>query len=108
MSGKSCFLKAVGIIVFLAHLGSFVPAEAAVVGLTDRLFSRTAGTRAAAPLQSSFMSDLSQIAAMLHGASHRCACAGSMSGSSPVGPDKHATQAPAVLTMPAAAAGSCQ
>lgn len=74
MSGKSCFLKAVGIIVFLAHLGSFVPAEAAVVGLTDRLFSRTAGTRAAAPLQSSFMSDLSQIAAMLHGASHRCAC----------------------------------
>ena len=75
MSGKSCFLKAMGIIVFLAHLGSFVPAEAAVVGLTDRLFSRMAAHRTAAPLQSSFMSDLSQMAAMLHSATHRHACA---------------------------------
>ena len=82
MSGKSCFLKAVGIIVFLAHVGSFVPAEAAVVGLTDRLFTRMASLQARAPLQSSFMSELSQIAAMLHCASQRqapLACPGRMS-----------------------------
>ena len=71
MSGKSCFLKAVGIIVFLAHVGSFVPAEAAVVGLTDRMFTRMASLQARAPLQSSFMAELSQVAAMLHCASQR-------------------------------------
>ena len=71
MSGKSCFLKAVGIIVFLAHVGSYVPAEAATVGLTDRLFTRMSSLQARAPLQSSFMSELSQIAAMLHCATQR-------------------------------------
>lgn len=41
-SGKSCYAKAVGLIVFLAHVGSFVPAARATVGITDRIFTRVA------------------------------------------------------------------
>ena len=35
-SGKSVYLKQVGLIVYLAHVGSFVPAQSAVIPLTDR------------------------------------------------------------------------
>ncbi len=38
--GKSCYAKQVALIVFLAHVGSFVPARAARIGLTDRIFTR--------------------------------------------------------------------
>jgi len=36
-SGKSVYLKMVGILVFLAHIGSFIPCTKAIIGLTDRL-----------------------------------------------------------------------
>jgi DNA mismatch repair protein MSH5 len=52
-------------ISFLAHVGSFVPAASARVGLTDRIFTRVASREAAALPQSAFMIDLSQVAAML-------------------------------------------
>jgi DNA mismatch repair protein MSH5 len=39
-SGKSIYLKQVGIIVFMAHIGSFVPAEDAVIGITDKILTR--------------------------------------------------------------------
>lgn len=39
-SGKSVYMKQVAIIVFMAHIGSFVPAERAVIGLTDKIFTR--------------------------------------------------------------------
>ncbi|GAB5369893.1 hypothetical protein AAMO2058_001445900 [Amorphochlora amoebiformis] len=39
-SGKSIYLKQVGIIVFMAHIGSFVPATSAVVGYVDKIFTR--------------------------------------------------------------------
>lgn len=39
-SGKSVFLKMVAIIVYMAHIGCFVPAETAVIGLTDRILTR--------------------------------------------------------------------
>ncbi len=61
-SGKSVYLKQVALIVFLAHVGSFVPADAATVGITDRIFTRIASSDsiAAAVAQSSFMSDTHQ------------------------------------------------
>ena len=40
MSGKSVYIKSIAIIAFLAHVGSFVPAESAVVGVVDRIFTR--------------------------------------------------------------------
>ncbi|KAJ3316158.1 MutS protein msh5, partial [Blyttiomyces sp. JEL0837] len=39
-SGKSVYLKQIGLIVFLAHVGSFVPAQEAIIGLTDRILTR--------------------------------------------------------------------
>lgn len=36
----SVYLKQVGLIVFLAHIGSFVPADKATIGFTDQIFSR--------------------------------------------------------------------
>lgn len=52
-SGKSCFLKQAGLIAYMAHLGSFVPAESALVGDFDRIFSRI-GTNEAATTDSTF------------------------------------------------------
>lgn len=70
-SGKSVYAKQVAIIVFLAHVGSFVPAEAAEVGLTDRIFTRVGTKECGAVPQSAFMIDLSQVAAMLRLATPR-------------------------------------
>ncbi len=39
-SGKSVYLKQVGLLVVLAHIGAFLPCECAVIGLTDRIFTR--------------------------------------------------------------------
>lgn len=41
-SGKSVYLKQVAIIVFMAHIGSFVPAESATIGITDKILTRVA------------------------------------------------------------------
>ncbi|KAG0569294.1 hypothetical protein M758_6G076000 [Ceratodon purpureus] len=73
-SGKSIYLKQVALVVFLAHIGSFVPAEAAVIGLTDRIFSRVSSKETMAVQQSAFMIDLHQIAFMLRHATPRSLC----------------------------------
>lgn len=39
-SGKSIYLKQVALIVYMAHIGSFIPAESAVIGLTDKILTR--------------------------------------------------------------------
>lgn len=72
-SGKSCYIKQVGIIVLLAHIGSFVPAEEAIVGVTDRIFTRIISVDAHAIPQSTFMTDLCQVSAMLRNATSQCA-----------------------------------
>lgn len=58
--GKSCYIKSVALIAYLAHLGSFVPATKAVVGLVDRIFTRLVSHENARLQQSTFMVDLSQ------------------------------------------------
>src|SRR5690606_27934833 len=40
MAGKSTYIRQNALLVLLAHAGSFIPAERAVIGLTDRLFTR--------------------------------------------------------------------
>ncbi|OAD77986.1 hypothetical protein PHYBLDRAFT_68514 [Phycomyces blakesleeanus NRRL 1555(-)] len=64
-SGKSVYLKQVALITFMAHIGSFVPASHATIGLTDRIFTRiqTSETISQARLQvqSAFSYDLQQL-----------------------------------------------
>ncbi|MED6216164.1 MutS protein msh5 [Stylosanthes scabra] len=72
-SGKSIYIKQVALIVFLSHIGSFVPADAATVGLTDRIFCAT-GSRLMTAEQSTFMIDLHQIGMMLRHATSRSLC----------------------------------
>lgn len=73
-SGKSVYLKQVGIIVYLAHLGAFVPADHAVIGLTDKILTRIASLESVSTPQSAFMMDLTQMAKMLRSRTTRSLC----------------------------------
>lgn len=70
-SGKSVYLKQVALIVFLAHIGSFVPAEAACIGLTDRLLTRIATRESVSRNESAFAIDLKQAAFSINFATRR-------------------------------------
>jgi DNA mismatch repair protein MSH5 len=70
-SGKSVYLKQVAIIVYMAHIGSFVPAENAMVGITDKILSRVATRESVSRIQSAFMIDLQQISLALNLATRR-------------------------------------
>ncbi|XP_011012093.1 PREDICTED: DNA mismatch repair protein MSH5 isoform X2 [Populus euphratica] len=72
-SGKSIYIKQVALIVFLSHIGSFVPADAATVGLTDRIFCAT-GSKLMTAEQSTFMIDLHQVGLMLRQTTSRSLC----------------------------------
>jgi DNA mismatch repair protein MutS len=71
MAGKSTVLRQVGLTVILAQLGAFVPARRAVVGVVDRLFTRVGASDNLARGQSTFMMEMSETSAILHGASAR-------------------------------------
>ena len=66
MSGKSTFLRQNALIVVLAHLGSFVPAEFAEIGIVDQLFSRVGASDNLASGQSTFMVEMSETANILN------------------------------------------
>jgi len=70
-SGKSVYLKQVAIIVYMAHIGCFVPAEAAKIGLTDKILTRIATRESVSRIQSAFMIDLQQISIALSLATRR-------------------------------------
>jgi DNA mismatch repair protein MutS len=71
MSGKSTVMRQVALCALLAQIGSFVPAERAVVGLCDRIFTRVGAADDLARGQSTFMVEMSETAAILHGATAR-------------------------------------
>ncbi|KAG1440741.1 hypothetical protein G6F56_011793 [Rhizopus delemar] len=60
-SGKSVYLKQVALVTFMAHIGSFVPASSATVGITDKLFTRTQTLETISKPQSAFAYDLQQL-----------------------------------------------
>jgi DNA mismatch repair protein MutS len=71
MAGKSTILRQVGLLVLLAQVGSFVPARSARVGLVDRIFTRVGASDNLARGQSTFMVEMNETAAILHGATPR-------------------------------------
>lgn len=70
-SGKSVYLKQVALIVYMAHVGCFVPADFATVGLTDKILTRITTRETVSRLQSAFMIDLQQVALAMTLATHR-------------------------------------
>ncbi|UPX10844.1 uncharacterized protein EKO05_0001482 [Ascochyta rabiei] len=70
-SGKSVYLKQVALIIFMAHVGCFVPAERARIGLTDKILSRVTTRETVSRAQSAFMIDLQQISLALNLATRR-------------------------------------
>ncbi|KAK7418315.1 hypothetical protein QQZ08_011302 [Neonectria magnoliae] len=61
-SGKSVYLKQVAIIVYLAHLGSFVPANQATIGLTDKILTCMSTKESMSGAETAFARDLKQAA----------------------------------------------
>ena len=78
-SGKTAVIQTVGVIVFLAHVGSYVPAASARIGLTDRVFTSIVGfkddpERKAKVPESGFSYALHAVSRMIHNATNRSLC----------------------------------
>jgi DNA mismatch repair protein MutS len=71
MAGKSTVLRQVGLIQLLAQVGAFVPADRARVPVADRIFTRVGASDNLARGQSTFMVEMHETAAILHGATER-------------------------------------
>ena len=68
MAGKSTYLRQVGLIVLMAHAGSFVPARAASIPLTDRIFTRVGASDRIARGQSTFLVEMEETAVIVRSA----------------------------------------
>ncbi|MCX7822519.1 MAG: DNA mismatch repair protein MutS [Syntrophobacterales bacterium] len=66
MAGKSTILRQTALIVLLAHIGSFVPAKAAYIGLVDRIFTRIGTSDDLARGRSTFLVEMQEVASILH------------------------------------------
>jgi DNA mismatch repair protein MutS len=71
MGGKSTYMRQAAIITILAHIGSFVPAERAVLGPIDRIFTRIGAADDLAGGRSTFMVEMTEAANILHNATAR-------------------------------------
>ncbi len=71
MSGKSTFLRQVALIVLMAQMGSFIPAEKAKIGLVDRIFTRIGAQDEIHAGQSTFMVEMIEAANILNNATTR-------------------------------------
>lgn len=71
MAGKSTYIRQTALLVLLSHIGSFVPARSATIGITDRLFARVGASDELSRGQSTFMVEMSETARILNTASSR-------------------------------------
>ncbi|MCW3122408.1 MAG: mismatch repair protein MutS [Flavipsychrobacter sp.] len=71
MSGKSALLRQTAIITLMAHMGSFVPASAATIGLTDKIFTRVGASDNLSGGESTFMVEMNETASIINNISER-------------------------------------
>jgi len=71
MSGKSALLRQTAIIVLMAHMGSYVPAQKAVIGLTDKIFTRVGASDNLGGGESTFMVEMNETASIINNLSAR-------------------------------------
>ncbi len=71
MSGKSSYLRQVGLIVLLAQIGSFVPAASAHIGLVDRIYTRVGASDNIASGESTFLVEMHEAANIVNTATER-------------------------------------
>jgi DNA mismatch repair protein MutS len=71
MAGKSVYLRQIGLIVLLAQIGSFVPAESAVIGLVDRIYTRVGASDNISAGESTFLVEMQEAANILNNASSK-------------------------------------
>lgn len=72
MSGKSALLRQTGLITLMAHMGSFVPADDALVPLTDKIFTRVGASDNLNAGESTFMVEMNESASIINNISSRC------------------------------------
>jgi DNA mismatch repair protein MutS len=71
MAGKSTILRQIGLLVLMAQMGGFVPADRATIGVCDRLFTRVGASDNLVRGQSTFMVEMSETSAILHTATEK-------------------------------------
>ncbi|ROV59686.1 DNA mismatch repair protein MutS [Vibrio ponticus] len=71
MGGKSTYMRQTALIALMAHIGSYVPAEAAHIGSIDRIFTRIGASDDLASGRSTFMVEMTETANILHNATER-------------------------------------
>ncbi len=71
MSGKSALLRQTALITLMAHMGSFVPADAATIGLTDKIFTRVGASDNLSGGESTFMVEMNETASIINNISER-------------------------------------
>lgn len=69
MAGKSTYMRQTALLVLMAQIGSFVPADSARIGITDRIFTRVGASDDLATGQSTFMVEMIEVANILNNAS---------------------------------------
>ncbi|EXJ86901.1 hypothetical protein A1O3_03855 [Capronia epimyces CBS 606.96] len=70
-SGKSVYQKQVALAVYMAQVGSYVPADSATIGITDKIYTRITTRESVSKIESAFMIDMQQIAMALNSCTRR-------------------------------------
>ncbi|OAG34975.1 hypothetical protein AYO21_10862 [Fonsecaea monophora] len=70
-SGKSVYQKQVALAVYMAQMGSFLPADSAIIGITDKILTRVTARETVSKVQSAFMIEMQQIAMALNSCTRR-------------------------------------